>query len=136
MSDMARFNSYIQTESWQNQCISPKGTPILQARAALSYPHEPGCILPFPAALTAGMNGHTSPPEIRQVPLSQEEQSARAANLSRFELELEFVQALANPHYLESLAVQGVLMQPAFVNYLNYLTYWLDKDKGYNQFVS
>jgi mediator of RNA polymerase II transcription subunit 31 len=81
---------------------------------------------------TAGMNGHTSQPESH---LSPEEQAARAANLSCFELELEFVQALANPHYLESLAVQGILNQPAFVNYLKYLTYWLDKDKGYSQFV-
>jgi mediator of RNA polymerase II transcription subunit 31 len=28
---------------------------------------------------------------------------ARAANRARFELELEFVQSLANPHYLYSL---------------------------------
>ena len=86
------------------------------------------------------MNGHTSPPGIlapnSESHLSPEEQAARAANLSRFELELEFVQALANPHYLESLAVQGILNQPAFVNYLKYLTYWLDKDKGYSKFVS
>lgn len=86
------------------------------------------------------MNGHTLAPGTRtqnpEVHLSQEEQSARASNLNRFELELEFVQALANPHYLESLAVQGVLNQPAFVNYLKYLTYWLDKDKGYSQFVT
>jgi mediator of RNA polymerase II transcription subunit 31 len=86
------------------------------------------------------MNGHASPPDTiapnPESELSQDEQAARAANLNRFELELEFVQALANPHYLESLAVQGILNQPAFVNYLKYLTYWLDKDKGYSQFVS
>jgi mediator of RNA polymerase II transcription subunit 31 len=87
------------------------------------------------------MNGHGPPlgtlvpnPEPHQ---SSEEQTAdaRSANLTRFELELEFVQALANPHYLESLAVQGILNQPAFVNFLKYLTYWLDKDKGYSRFV-
>jgi len=86
------------------------------------------------------MNGHTSPPGAlapnSERHFSPEEQTARAANLNRFELELEFVQALANPHYLESLAVQGVLNQPAFINYLKYLTYWLDKDKVYSQFVS
>jgi len=86
------------------------------------------------------MNGHSSPPGTlapnSESHLSPEEQPSRAANLNRFELELEFVQALANPHYLESLAIQGILNQPAFVNYLKYLTYWLDKDKGYTQFVS
>jgi mediator of RNA polymerase II transcription subunit 31 len=86
------------------------------------------------------MNGHAPPPEtLAPNPdshLSPEEQTARAANLNRFELELEFVQALANPHYLESLAVQGLLNQPAFINYLKYLTYWLDKDRGYGKFVS
>ena len=89
------------------------------------------------------MNGHTPTPPGTLAPSSEshvspspDEQAARAANLNRFELELEFVQALANPHYLESLALQGTLNQPDFVNYLKYLTYWLDKDKGYTQFVS
>ncbi|KIP08494.1 hypothetical protein PHLGIDRAFT_88146 [Phlebiopsis gigantea 11061_1 CR5-6] len=53
---------------------------------------------------------------------------ARAANRARFELELEFVQSLANPHYLHSLAQQGILKQPAFINFLAYLQYWKEKD--------
>ena len=53
---------------------------------------------------------------------------AREANRARFELELEFVQALANPYYLHSLAQQGILNKPAFVNYLEYLQYWKQKD--------
>ena len=57
----------------------------------------------------------------------------RAANRARFELELEFVQALANPYYLHLLAQQNVLSQPAFVNYLNYLQYW--KEKDYARFI-
>lgn len=57
----------------------------------------------------------------------------RAANRARFELELEFVQSLANPFYLHSLAQQGILNQPAFVNYLNYLLYW--KEKDYARFI-
>ncbi|KAF8322095.1 SOH1-domain-containing protein [Clavulina sp. PMI_390] len=48
----------------------------------------------------------------------------RAANRHRFELELEFVQSLANPHYLHALAQEGVMEDPAFVNYLDYLKYW------------
>ncbi len=54
-------------------------------------------------------------------------------NRKRFELELEFVQALANPFYLHSLAQQGILYQPAFINYLKYLLYW--KEKDYARFI-
>ena len=57
----------------------------------------------------------------------------KTSNRVRFELELEFVQALANPYYLHSLAQQGILNQPAFVNYLQYLLYW--KEKEYARFV-
>lgn len=42
----------------------------------------------------------------------------------RFLLELEFVQLLANPNYIHYLAQNGVLEEPAFVNYLKYLRYW------------
>jgi len=58
---------------------------------------------------------------------------ARAANRARFELELEFVQSLANPFYLHSLAQQNILSQPAFINFLNYLQYW--KEKEYARFI-
>jgi hypothetical protein len=57
----------------------------------------------------------------------------RVKNRERFELELEFVQALANPFYLHSLAQQGILYQPAFINYLKYLLYW--KEKDYARFI-
>ena len=57
----------------------------------------------------------------------------RAANRARFELELEFVQSLANPFYLHSLAQQNVLSQPSFVNFLNYLQYW--KQNDYARFI-
>lgn len=43
---------------------------------------------------------------------------------TRFDLELEFVQALANPYYLNHLAAQKLLQQPSFVAYLKYLQYW------------
>ncbi|KAG1812569.1 SOH1-domain-containing protein [Suillus subaureus] len=57
----------------------------------------------------------------------------RAANRDKFELELEFVQSLANPYYLHSLAQQNILDQPAFINYLEYLMYW--KEKDYARFI-
>lgn len=71
------------------------------------------------------MDGGVSP--------TSEDSDERAANRARFELELEFVQALANPHYLHLLAQQNVLSQPAFVNYLKYLLYW--KEKDYARFI-
>ncbi|KAM7205283.1 mediator of RNA polymerase II transcription subunit-like protein [Rhypophila sp. PSN 637] len=43
---------------------------------------------------------------------------------TRFEIELEFVQSLANPQYLNHLASRKYLSEPAFVNYLAYLQYW------------
>jgi mediator of RNA polymerase II transcription subunit 31 len=57
----------------------------------------------------------------------------KAINRNRFELELEFVQSLANPFYLHSLAQQNILEQPAFINYLRYLQYW--KEKEYARFI-
>ncbi|EPQ50660.1 SOH1-domain-containing protein [Gloeophyllum trabeum ATCC 11539] len=62
-----------------------------------------------------------------------EPNDTRAANRARFELELEFVQALANPFYLHSLGQQGILDQPAFINFMEYLQYW--KDKDYARFI-
>jgi len=78
-------------------------------------------------ASSTSMNGANSPDPA----LSPEKQ----ANQIRFETELEFVQCLANPHYLASLASQGLLAQPNFVAYLKYLTYWLDVDKGFARFI-
>ncbi|KAJ8100701.1 SOH1-domain-containing protein [Lipomyces tetrasporus] len=43
---------------------------------------------------------------------------------SRFEVELEFVQALANPQYANFLAQNGYLEDERFINYLEYLEYW------------
>ena len=43
---------------------------------------------------------------------------------ARFELELEFISALANPRYLHHLAKEGFLRDPTFINYLEYLAYW------------
>ncbi|KIM45083.1 hypothetical protein M413DRAFT_441747 [Hebeloma cylindrosporum] len=57
----------------------------------------------------------------------------KAANRAKFELELEFVQALANPFYLHSLAQQNILEQPAFINFLEYLLYF--KQKDYARFI-
>ncbi|KAJ3569614.1 hypothetical protein NP233_g4923 [Leucocoprinus birnbaumii] len=65
--------------------------------------------------------------------LSTATDEQKAANRARFELELEFVQSLANPFYLQSLAQQNILEQPAFINFLEYLLYW--KEKDYARFI-
>jgi len=65
-------------------------------------------------------------------PISTSEE-VRAVNRDRFEFELEFVQSLANPHYLQSLAQQNILVDSSFVLYLKYLLYWTEPE--YARFV-
>lgn len=43
---------------------------------------------------------------------------------NRFELELEFIQCLASPAYLHHLATTGILAEPSFIQFLEYLQYW------------
>ena len=56
--------------------------------------------------------------------------------ISTFQVEMEFVQSLANPNYLHFLAQRGFMKDPCFVNYLNYLTYWkvgeIHRDSRFN----
>lgn len=54
----------------------------------------------------------------------QTETAERDPELERFEIELEFVQCLSNPYYLNFLAQHGYFREPAFINYLKYLKYW------------
>uniref|UniRef100_A0A182Y4R2 Mediator of RNA polymerase II transcription subunit 31 n=2 Tax=Anopheles stephensi TaxID=30069 RepID=A0A182Y4R2_ANOST len=50
------------------------------------------------------------------------------AHKLRFQVELEFVQCLANPNYLHFLAQRGYFKDAAFVNYLKYLLYWKEPE--------
>ncbi len=52
---------------------------------------------------------------------------------TRFLVELEFVQCLANPHYLRWLACEGYLREDKFIRYLDYLQYW--KNAEYAKFL-
>ncbi|KXJ94006.1 SOH1-domain-containing protein [Microdochium bolleyi] len=64
----------------------------------------------------------TAPP---QPPITtSSDREPKYGGFSRFEIELEFVQSLANPFYLNDLASQKLLSDPAFVAYLEYLRYW------------
>eukprot|EP00242_Pyramimonas_sp_CCMP2087_P004117 CAMPEP_0198218166 /NCGR_PEP_ID=MMETSP1445-20131203/67727_1 /TAXON_ID=36898 /ORGANISM="Pyramimonas sp., Strain CCMP2087" /LENGTH=130 /DNA_ID=CAMNT_0043895081 /DNA_START=170 /DNA_END=559 /DNA_ORIENTATION=- len=51
----------------------------------------------------------------------------------RFLIELEFIQCLANPKYINHLAQNRKFEDPAFVNYLAYLQYW--KKPEYARFL-
>jgi hypothetical protein len=53
---------------------------------------------------------------------------------ARFSAELEFVQCLASPEYLNFLAQARLLEDPAFMNFLQYLTYW--KQPQYARFIT
>ncbi|XP_069691179.1 mediator of RNA polymerase II transcription subunit 31-A isoform X1 [Periplaneta americana] len=46
----------------------------------------------------------------------------------RFQVELEFVQCLANPNYLNFLAQRGYFKDQVFINYLKYLLYWKEPE--------
>ncbi|CAH8651300.1 unnamed protein product [Heterobilharzia americana] len=52
---------------------------------------------------------------------------------NRFQMELEFVQCLANPSYLNFLAQQGWFEKANFIKYLKYLQYW--KEPGYSRYL-
>ncbi|KAI9796954.1 MAG: hypothetical protein M1833_005900 [Piccolia ochrophora] len=44
---------------------------------------------------------------------------------TRFEIELEFVQCLANPSYLSYIATNQLLQDDRFIQYIRYLKYWM-----------
>jgi mediator of RNA polymerase II transcription subunit 31 len=56
--------------------------------------------------------------------LTEPETESQKENRKRFELELEFVQLLSNPSYLQFLAQQRLFTDQSFLNYIKYLTYW------------
>ncbi|KAI9679841.1 MAG: hypothetical protein M1817_004855 [Caeruleum heppii] len=58
----------------------------------------------------------------------------RYGGFSRFELELEFVQCLANPWYLNHLATLKLFDDACFVAYLDYLQYFAKSE--YTRFLT
>ncbi|KAI5792408.1 mediator of RNA polymerase II transcription subunit 31, partial [Peziza echinospora] len=57
-------------------------------------------------------------------PIMDHPQPPPVQQFSRFEVELEFVQCLANPDYLNYLAQMQYFDNPAFIAYLDYLEYF------------
>ncbi|KAJ0123223.1 hypothetical protein N8I77_010280 [Diaporthe amygdali] len=70
------------------------------------------------------MASSQAPPDAPSDDKDNKSREPKYGGYTRFEIELEFVQSLANPNYLNHLAAQKLLQQPAFVEYLKYLQYW------------
>jgi mediator of RNA polymerase II transcription subunit 31 len=54
----------------------------------------------------------------------ENDEDVESEDRKRFQIELEFVQSLANPNYLNFLAQRGYFKNETFINYLKYLMYW------------
>ncbi|RDW92570.1 hypothetical protein BP5796_01964 [Coleophoma crateriformis] len=70
-----------------------------------------------------------SPPDLNMAdtqapPPLPTEGEPKYGGFTRFEIELEFVQSLASPYYLNHLAMQKYLESPPFIAYLKYLQYF------------
>jgi len=85
------------------------------------YPPKPS---PSGPSLLASQLQHQSPNYVS----AQEEQQRL-----KFQIELEFVQCLGNPNYLNFLAQRGYFKESTFINYLKYLQYW--KEPQYVKFI-
>lgn len=72
--------------------------------------------------------------EKRDLPASESSntQEKEASNI-RFESDLEFIQSLANPMYLNYLAQNQFFNDKTFMNYLDYLEYF--RQAEYSQFL-
>ncbi|RKF79921.1 Mediator of RNA polymerase II transcription subunit 31 [Golovinomyces cichoracearum] len=70
------------------------------------------------------MSGNQTPPNIPTLKTCSEIAEPKYGGFTRFEIELEFVQALASPLYLNHLASQKYFENPDFIAYLAYLQYW------------
>lgn len=79
--------------------------------------HSPICQSSMPASASGQATTQTATPI-----------DPGCSDTRRFELELEFVQLLANPEYLTWLAQSDQLKDPALVKFLDYLQYWLQPE--------
>lgn len=65
--------------------------------------------------------------------VAQENLSHIPEDKDRFIIELEFVQNLSNPKYINFLAQNGYFEQESFIDFLSYLKYW--KQPEYARFL-
>ena len=87
------------------------------------YPPKPSPSS-VPSSLLASQLQHQSPHY-----MSDQQEKERL----RFQIELEFVQCLGNPNYLNFLAQRGYFKDSTFINYIKYLQYW--KEPAYVKFI-
>ena len=85
--------------------------PAFEQSGFLCLPMFAACRRDFPSH-------HRRPASMAEAAPSDEEDRLR------FQAELEFVQALANPEYLHHLAQHRFFDDPAFRAYISYLSYW------------
>ena len=108
---------------------SPSHSSFARSPAHQSSPSHPSQIPP---------HIRSSPSHPSQIPVSavnnplNNSESDEQGKL-RFQVELEFVQCLANPNYLHFLAQRGYMKDSAFVNYISYLQYW--KEPSYVSYI-
>ncbi|CAK9304825.1 unnamed protein product [Gordionus sp. m RMFG-2023] len=65
--------------------------------------------------------------------LNDDNKREEESDKMRFQIELEFIQCLSNPNYLNFLAQHGYFKDEKFLNYLKYLEYW--KTPQYSHFL-
>ncbi len=80
---------------------------------------------------TAAADHSTTTTTIQPPPPTEQEYTEE--EFIQFQIELEFVQLLANPFYLRYLAQHKYFEDKSFVNYLKYLRYW--KRPEYAKFI-
>lgn len=87
---------------------------------------------PTASASTVSDKNHANDDSVQQ-PFNSIDKT-REDSLIRFQMELEFVQLLSNPSYLNYLAQYQYFEDPAFVRFLQYLQYW--KQPEYARFIA
>lgn len=132
--------------------VAPQPPSTFQQPKASPSHHSPIRSSPSHPSISRSPSHHSSPSHPSQHPLGVPGSSQLPGTITmgnnsnittvsesddqaklRFQVEMEFVQSLANPNYLHFLAQRGFMKDPAFINYLSYLTYW--KDPAYVSFL-
>uniref|UniRef100_A0A914KFL1 Mediator of RNA polymerase II transcription subunit 31 n=1 Tax=Meloidogyne incognita TaxID=6306 RepID=A0A914KFL1_MELIC len=107
----------------QQQQLPPHLMTSTSLNIAASMPGTSTNINQFPSHLQTHLDQMSSIPSTTAATGMRSQETAEEAR-KRFEIECEFVQALANPSYLNYLAQKGYFKADYFVNYLKYLLYF------------
>jgi len=111
--------------SHPSQLQSVRSSPSHPSQLPPNHPsqHPPN----HPSQMPPIRSSPSHPSQLQQVPSgAQALAETDEQHKLRFQVEMEFVQCLANPNYLHFLAQRGFLKDSSFINYLKYLQYWQD----------